>query len=418
MDIKEQLKTLSGEMKNLIQERDTQIKELGQAREDTAKKLDETGAELVKLQEEMAEKHTALEKEVADMKKLSDNGRQNRIQTPGTKFVNSDSYKNMREEKSRRCAPVEVGSMEKRADSTWGPLVSGTDEDTGVGAITDPDRMPGMVEKIFEPISMRDIVGRGTTSTDQIEYLKESFDNKADFVDDKNLTEVDGDSVLALKQRSGIKFEKTTVNVVTLAHYLAVGKNALADASQIQSRINVNGIKGLAAKEDYQIINGTGGDDKFTGILNNSGIAEETGYPTAATNALDRIRISIARNRKLGYAVDGIVMDPITFATMQILKGDDKHYIWIEAGEGMAATVWRIPVVENNGMPEDKYLLGDFGGSTMLWDRQQASISVTDSHKDWFARNMLAVLIEARMAFEVTRPAAFRLGDANVVTTT
>lgn len=416
MELKEMLKNSVDELKSSIQQRDAEIKELGKAREETAKKLDEAGKRVETVQQELMEKHTSLEKEIADMKKLSDKGRQARPVSPGQKFTSSESFNRMVKSKEVRCEPVQVGNVHRR-DTDWGPLVSGTEEDEGAGVVTIPDRMPGIVEKVWEPISMRDIVGRGTTTSDQIEYLKESFDNKADFHDDKNTVDVSGDDLLELKKRSGIKFEKETVNVVTLAHYLAVGRNAIADAPQIQTRINVNGIKGIEAVEDLQIIAGTGGSEKFTGILNTSGIAEDTSFPNVVENALDKIRISLARSRKLGYPVDAIVMEPETFAVMQLLKGDDKHYIWVEAGQGIAATVWRVRVVENNGMPVNKVLVGDFGGSSMLWDREQAQISMTDSHKDWFARNMLALRIEARMAFEVTRPAAFRQLDVGLLDT-
>ena len=43
----------------------------------------------------------------------------------------------------------------------------------------------------------------------------------------------------------------------------------------------------------------------------------------------------------------------------------------------------------------------------VVWDREQASIQVSDSHEDFFIRNMVAVLAECRMAFGVIRPSAF-----------
>jgi HK97 family phage major capsid protein len=42
-----------------------------------------------------------------------------------------------------------------------------------------------------------------------------------------------------------------------------------------------------------------------------------------------------------------------------------------------------------------------------LWDRQQATISMSNSHSDFFIRNLVAILAEMRAAFGVIRPAAF-----------
>ena len=43
----------------------------------------------------------------------------------------------------------------------------------------------------------------------------------------------------------------------------------------------------------------------------------------------------------------------------------------------------------------------------VLWDREQANISVSDSHADFFIRNMIAILAELRAAMGVIRPSAF-----------
>jgi hypothetical protein len=43
----------------------------------------------------------------------------------------------------------------------------------------------------------------------------------------------------------------------------------------------------------------------------------------------------------------------------------------------------------------------------VLWDREQAMISVSDSHADFFIRNLVAILCELRAAMGIIRPTAF-----------
>jgi HK97 family phage major capsid protein len=43
----------------------------------------------------------------------------------------------------------------------------------------------------------------------------------------------------------------------------------------------------------------------------------------------------------------------------------------------------------------------------MIWDREQASIRVSEHHDDYFTRNMVAVLCEERLAFTIFRPESF-----------
>ena len=68
--------------------------------------------------------------------------------------------------------------------------------------------------------------------------------------------------------------------------------------------------------------------------------------------------------------------------------------------------LWGIPVVTNHAMTEGTGLLGDWR-KAVLWDREQATIQVSDSHADFFIRNMVAILAEMRAAFGVIRPHAF-----------
>jgi len=42
----------------------------------------------------------------------------------------------------------------------------------------------------------------------------------------------------------------------------------------------------------------------------------------------------------------------------------------------------------------------------ILWDREQAGVQMTDSHNDFFVRNLVAILAEARAAFGCLRPSA------------
>jgi hypothetical protein len=42
----------------------------------------------------------------------------------------------------------------------------------------------------------------------------------------------------------------------------------------------------------------------------------------------------------------------------------------------------------------------------VIWDREQAAITATDSHNDFFIRNLVAILAELRAAFGIIRPSA------------
>ena len=47
----------------------------------------------------------------------------------------------------------------------------------------------------------------------------------------------------------------------------------------------------------------------------------------------------------------------------------------------------------------------------ILWERMQTVISMSNSHSDFFVRNLVAVLAEYRAAFALIRPKAFVICD-------
>lgn len=71
-----------------------------------------------------------------------------------------------------------------------------------------------------------------------------------------------------------------------------------------------------------------------------------------------------------------------------------------------SAPLWGLPRVECEAVPAGTGIVADFR-QAVLWDREQAGIQVSDSHEDFFTRNLVAILAEMRAAFGVIRPKAF-----------
>ena len=71
--------------------------------------------------------------------------------------------------------------------------------------------------------------------------------------------------------------------------------------------------------------------------------------------------------------------------------------------------MYKRQVVETTAIESGECLLGAFGLGAMIWDREQASIRISEHHDDYFIRNMLAVLAEERLALTIFRPQAFVL---------
>jgi HK97 family phage major capsid protein len=66
-----------------------------------------------------------------------------------------------------------------------------------------------------------------------------------------------------------------------------------------------------------------------------------------------------------------------------------------------------MPVIDTPAMTEGTALVGAFGSGAQLYDREQASIRISEQHSDFFIRNAIVVLAEQRLALAVKRPEAF-----------
>ena len=94
---------------------------------------------------------------------------------------------------------------------------------------------------------------------------------------------------------------------------------------------------------------------------------------------------------------------------MCIRDRDDngQYLVAVSVALGGEPRLWRIPVVDTPAMTEGTALVGAFGTGAQLYDREQASIRISEQHADFFVRNAIVVLAEQRLALAVKRPEAF-----------
>jgi HK97 family phage major capsid protein len=71
------------------------------------------------------------------------------------------------------------------------------------------------------------------------------------------------------------------------------------------------------------------------------------------------------------------------------------------------AVLWNRPRVESEAIAAGTALVGAFKVGGTVFQREPVQIFASDSHSDFFIRNLVAVLAEERLGFAVYFPAAF-----------
>lgn len=287
---------------------------------------------------------------------------------------------------------------------------------TSAGAFVTPEQT-GIIEMLGRrPLTIRDVISVRRTGSDTVEYVRQtSHTNAAATVAEATSSaaptapETAGALILAAgggyKPEGSWAFERLTATVKTIAEWVPATKRALADAAQLEGLINDELRSDIAEEEEEQILTGNGVGENLTGILATSGIQTQA----FDTDIFVSTRKALTKARTVGRVVpNAIALNPVDVETVDLAREGAGTGQFLGGGPFAMGprTLWGKPILETEGVTAGTALVGDFS-KAVLWDREQTSISITDSHADFFIRNLVAILAEERVAFAVTRPTAF-----------
>lgn len=339
-----------------------------------------------------------------------------RVKSLGLQVVESPEFKSMLKPFGGLENPriPEKARIQSDPISIKGLFVGGTDTSAGVFVVNE---QTGIVEMLGrKELKIRDLVSVRRTGSDTVEYVEQtSHTNAAAVVPEATSSAAPQapagttQAPLVLDPNGGYKpegswaFVRRTAVVKTIAEWVPATKRALADVAALEGLINDELRADVAEAEEGQILAGDGTGENFTGIRNWSGIqtqAFDTDIFRTARKALTKARVVGRVNPT------AIVISPATAEIIDLDKDLNGQYRYGGPQAIGPRTLWGVPTVVSETQPDTDILVGDFG-KAVLWDREQTTVTMSDSHADFFIRNMVAILAEERLAFAVTRPKAF-----------
>lgn len=290
---------------------------------------------------------------------------------------------------------------------------SGNREESA-GFLVEDDRR-GLLSPFYQrPLSIRSLVASGSTTSDTIEYVRMvAVDNNAAVVPEARSTDPIGNgtggtttaALGGLKPQSGFEFERDSTTVKTIAHWIPITKRALSDASQIRTMIDSFLRYGLEEALEDELLSGAGTGEHFLGLLNVPGtqtITAGVGEDNMDITLKARTQVQIGgRATPTAYA-----MNPIDWQNFELMRNDNGDFYGAGPFSRTGPVLWGLPVVMSEAVDPGTAWVADWNWA-VLYDREQASVQATDSHADFFVRNLVAILAELRAAFAVLRPSAF-----------
>ncbi len=217
----------------------------------------------------------------------------------------------------------------------------------------------------------------------------------------------------AQKPESDIDVSAQLVTVKQIATWIPASRQAARDVAAFAGWLDsiLGGM--VAAEEDDQILNGAGGAD-LSGFLNDADIQLQA----FSVDIIETVRKAITKLQtgdpclSGGWEPTALVMNPLDWEEAELQKDLDERYLLIPSSASVAdggpqpPRLWRVPVVVTPAIAANTALLGDFATAAALYAYDDLILRITDSHADYFIKNLLAVLAEERLALAIFVPQA------------
>lgn len=327
-----------------------------------------------------------------------------RAQTWGEMFTAAPSYDFFRQGKHRSSSAWRSEAVELPWPTGIGgvPIIRGatlTEDPASGGALILPQYVPGILTPPQQPLVIADLFAQGTTGSNLITYMKETaFTNNAAAV-------AEG----AEKPESALTFEAASDAVRKIAHWLPVTEEMLEDEPAIRAYIDARLRYGVLLEEQDQILNGNGTAPNISGILDRTGLAAD--LPKAAapeTNADVLLKQTMLIYGSSLFMPDAYVLNPANWVATLLSKSTTGEYFTGGPFSPIQSpSLWGLPVVLSPAMAAGTGLVGAFKTGGQIFRKGGVRVEASNSHADFFIKNLVAIRAEERLALAIYRPGAF-----------
>lgn len=276
---------------------------------------------------------------------------------------------------------------------------------TGI-ALTMLDPIVGIIAK-REPF-LRQLVNVAQTSSPLIKYIDQVAADQ--FPTSPNTAYMVAEG--AAKVQRSLKYIESTATVRKIAPYTKVSEEMLADLSFMRGEINNDLMREVALALDYQLLSGDNTGQNLKGILEFASTFAAIGLTTDAT-IFDAMLSGVVQVRNQFFQPDYILMNPSDAGIALMNKTSVGEYTapsWVTINNGLLS-IAGVPVVQNPGIAQDTFLVGDFSKSN-LRVREDINFKVGYENDD-FTKNLVTIIAELRAThyIKANHTDAFVKGD-------
>lgn len=356
-----------------LAEHTAEIEKNGKASTDLTGQVDDLSGRLKEMRDEIAD--------VAQRQQGHKGTGAAAVGTFGEQFISSDAFEQ-----------IKSGQREKVRHEVKNTVLGET------GTTTYPMQRPGVVPGDFAPLTIRDLLPTIQVNTDSVRSMRE-----LDWTN--NAAEVEQGTK---KPESDITFEQYNVPIETVAHWIKVSNQLLADAPAIASYIDTRLRDGLNQRIDEQLLVGNGTAPNLSGLTNAGNFTAYT--PNEGDNLAEAINKAKYQLWSTGNMPDTVIVNPADWSVLELLKTTDGAYLYGPPGTMANTSPFGVNVVMSNHMPEGSFMVGSVRGSATLFQRESATVEMGFVNED-FINNLATIRCEQRLGLGVDRPSGLLFGE-------
>jgi len=273
-----------------------------------------------------------------------------------------------------------------------------------------PDQKPGIRPlPLLPPLTVLDLITMATTDSTSVKWVRENvFTNAAAEVAES------AQSAEVTKPESALTLEPVTFDVTTIAHWMPASKQSLRDVAGVKSLIDAKLEWGLRRRLAKQVINGDGIGANLLGVVNTPGIGHVDRSGSDATSLIEDIYDGVVTiGDAYGETPNVCFVSRADYKVLRFAR-DDSGY-----AAGTGGFIFGTPrgginpievenclILPNFDLPAETAIMGIWR-EFAVWMHEGITIGMSDSHADYYVKNLVAILAEFSAAAGAMETVAF-----------
>lgn len=253
-----------------------------------------------------------------------------------------------------------------------------------------------IVPAIYRPPQLIDFLFRYQTESNSIKFMKQS-------------TRTSGaaeTSEASAFSEATLAYTETTDIISKIGHILPVTEEELEDDPVVKAMINMELLNMVDERLDLQVTVGNGTAPNLRGIFNATNILSQAQGGAGALTIIDTIASGIAKVQISGRARPNlVVLHNTDYWVLMKAKDSTGRYLMVNPGEMPKPMIWGLPIAQSEALTATNGLVLDTTYFPIAI-RKGLTIGVSDSHSDFYAKNMLALRAYIRAGLKKRRDEA------------